>query len=63
MNFNKNKILPFLLLLLVAFVILFSNCKTAPLNLEKLDTATKYQLVDWNKKLTRMPIIKVWQVV
>jgi len=54
MNLNKNKNLLLLLLLLVAFILLFSNCKTAPLNLEKLDAATKYQLVDWNKKLTRI---------
>jgi len=56
MIFNKDKIPPFIPLLIMINILLFSNCKTDHFNQEALNAATKYQLVDWNKKLTRIVV-------
>ncbi len=40
--------------------ILFGNCQNERLNTEKLDAATQYQLVDWNKKLTNIVVADIF---
>lgn len=42
--------------LFLAIILLFTNCQTTPFNTEKLDKATQYQLIDWNKKLTNIVV-------
>ncbi len=54
---NENSRIYILILLLT---LLLSNCQNEPFNTQKLDTATQFQLVDWNKKLTNVVVADIF---
>ncbi len=59
-NFVKLRIKYQILGFFLCLAVLFCDCQSEPFNKEKIDVATQYQLVDWNKKLTNVVVADIF---
>jgi len=59
-NFSKPKNYLQKIVAFLFFLVILNSCQSEQFNKEKIDAATQYQLVDWNKKLTNVVVADIF---